>query len=239
MLRSLLLSRDATTVRMVARGFKDLEVEVEHFSEATTALSHAIKSPYDAVVVDDQVEEACIVLEKLIALPACNKSVRIVLAEPVALLNTVFKTGTQVIIYKPLSAERVRHGLRAVRNLMARDRRRSTKRVVTMLSARVSPRQARGSSRQVLVADLSDSGAAIHCEAGDLPASGNLNLEFTLPGDPELIHATAELVWQNDEGAAGVRFLDMPSYARKRLTQWLKEQPAVSRGRSVGTHAGR
>src|SRR5260370_18109609 len=109
MLRSLLLSRDETTVRMVARGFKDLEVKLEDFSEAATALSHAIKSPYDAVVVDDQVKEACIFLEKLIALPACNKSVRIVLAEPVALLNTVFKTGTQFIIYTPLSSERSLH----------------------------------------------------------------------------------------------------------------------------------
>jgi len=41
----------------------------------------------------------------------------------------------------------------------------------------------------------------------------------------EIIHATAELVWQDDEGAAGVRFLDMPSYARKYLLQWLKIQP--------------
>ena len=29
----------------------------------------------------------------------------------------------------------------------------------------------------------------------------------------------------DDEGAAGVRFLDMPSYARKHLLQWLKLQP--------------
>jgi c-di-GMP-binding flagellar brake protein YcgR len=124
-----------------------------------------------------------------------------------------------------LSIERVRQGLRAVRNLMGRDRRRSSRRVRTMIPARVSPRQARGSSKQMLLADLSDSGAALHSEAGDLPLSGMLNLEFSLPGTSELIHATAELVWRDDEGAAGVRFLDMPSYARKHLLQWLKLQP--------------
>jgi c-di-GMP-binding flagellar brake protein YcgR len=225
MLRSLLLSRDENTARIVARGFKDLEIELQQFSDSDAALSHVIKHRYDAIVVDDQLEQSHAVLAKLIALPACSKAVRIVLAEPVAAMHAVFKTGTQVIIYKPLSVERVRQGLRAVRNLMGRDRRRSSRRVRTMIPARVSPRQARGAHRQVLLADLSDSGAAIHSESGDVPVSGMLNLEFILPGNSELIHATAELVWRDDEGAAGVRFLDMPSYARKQLLQWLKQQP--------------
>lgn len=225
MLRSLLLTRDENTARIVTRGFKDLEVELQHFPEPETALTHATNHRYDAIVVDDQVEDAHLILEKMITLPGCSKSVRIALAEPVASMNTVFKTGTQVIIYKPLSLERVRQGLRAVRNLMGRDRRRGSRRVKTMIPVRVSRRQARGAYKQMLLADLSDSGAAVHCEAGDLPVSGTLNLEFALPGMTELVHTTAELVWQDDEGAAGVRFLDMPSYARKHLTQWLKVQP--------------
>jgi hypothetical protein len=51
-----------------------------------------------------------------------------------------------------------------------------------------------------------------------------LNLDFALPGSSDIIHATAELVWRDNEGAAGIRFLDMPSYARKQLMQWLKDQ---------------
>lgn len=225
MLRSLLLTRDENTARIVARGFKDIDVELQHFSETETALVHASKHRYDAIVVDDRIEEAHLVLEKMITLPGCSKSVRIALAEPTAAMHAVFKTGTQVIIYKPLSLERVRQGLRAVRNLMGRDRRRSSRRVRAMIPVRVSPRQARGAYKQMLLADLSDSGAAIHCEVGDMPVNGALNLEFALPGMTELIHATAELVWQDNEGAAGVRFLDMPSYARKHLTQWLRVQP--------------
>ena len=88
----------------------------------------------------------------------------------------------------------------------------------------------------MLLADLSDSGAALHSETGDLPISGMLNLEFALPGTSELIHATAELVWRDDEGAAGVRFLDMPSYARKHLLQWLKLQPAEN---AAAAHSAR
>lgn len=237
MLRSLLLSPNESTARILARSFKDLEVQQEHFSEPDAALAHALKHRYDAIVVDDQLEQSHLLLEKLIELPGSSKTVRIVLAEPTAIMHAVFKTGTQVIIYKPLSAERVRQGLRAVRNLMGRDRRRNSRRVRTMIPARVSPRQARNSYKQMLLADLSESGAAIHCEVGDLPASGTLNLEFLLPGTADLIHATAELVWQDDEGSAGVRFLDMPSYARRQLTSWLKMQPVEKA--SAAAHSSR
>jgi len=223
MLRSLLLSRDDDTVRILKRCFKDLDVDLEHFSETKVAVQKAAELRYDAIVVDDEVEDAKALLERVMELASCTKAVRIALAHPAAKMDSVFKIGTQVILYKPLSPERVRHGLRAVRNLMARERRRGAKRVHTMISARLSPRQSRGTGKQVLIADLSESGAAINFEAGDLPTSSALNLDFALPGSPDRIHAIAELVWQDNQGVAGLRFLDMPSYARKQLCEWLKE----------------
>src|SRR2546428_7434262 len=105
MLRSLLLSRDDNTVRILRRGFKDLEVALDHFAESNAALLHLTKNRYDAIVVDDDIQEARIVLERLIELPSCNKSVRIALADPAVTMHAVFKAGTQVILYKPLSLE--------------------------------------------------------------------------------------------------------------------------------------
>ena len=238
MLRSLLLSHDEATARLIARSFKDLEVGLEHCTETKVAVQKAAEARYDAIVVDDEVKDGKLLLERVMELASCNKSVRIALADPSAKLDSVFKTGTQVILYKPLSHERVRHGLRAVRNLMARERRRGAKRVQIMISARISPRQSRGTGRQVLIADISESGAAIHFENGDLPAATSiLNLDFALPGSPDRIHATAELVWQDNEGVAGLRFLDMPSYARKQLAEWLKDY--AKDPHTLAKHAGR
>jgi hypothetical protein len=237
MLRSLLVTRDEKTVHIVGRVFKDLEVQFEHYDEASIALEKLAKGRYDAIVLDDQIEESVAILERVLAHRSSSKAVRIVLAEPAAAMHAVFKTGTQVILYKPLSLERVRHGLRAVRNLMGRDRRRGSSRVATTLTARV--RHGKGAGTQVFIADISDSGAAIHCGDGDLPYSGNLHLDFALPGDPDRIHVTAELVWQNNGGAAGVRFLDMASYARKKLAYWLKEEIAEKGAKSIATRAGR
>jgi CheY-like chemotaxis protein len=226
MLRSLLLSNDRDTVRVLARVFKDLEVEMDHCGETVTALSQAVEHHYDAVIIDDAMEEPHVALQKLIELPSCSTSVRIVLAEPGAVLHSVFRANTQVVIYKPLSPDRVRHGLRAVRNLMTRERRRGNARVTTALPAKMSPAHARGPGKQITITDLSETGAAIRCDLDYLPASGGVTLDFALPTEPELIHATAELVWQDNKERAGIRFLDMPSHARKQLAKWIKEHPA-------------
>jgi hypothetical protein len=229
MLRSLLLSRNDDTIRMIARGFKDLEVELEPCSDSASALARVVEVRYDAILFDDHVEDAHVVLEKILEFPTCGKSVRIVLAEPKVAIRSIFRKGTQVVLYKPLSAERVRQGLRAVRNLMARERRRGSKRIATMVQARISPRHAKASAIQVLLADISDSGAAIRFENGDLPVSSTINLEFALPGDPDRFHCLAEIVWQDHQGSGGVRFVDMPSYARQRLSEWLKEHDTHAR----------
>jgi ActR/RegA family two-component response regulator len=223
MLCSLLISADDNAARVIGRIFKDLGVECEHCAESKNALQLIAKRRFDAVVIDDSVEQAASILEKLIEAPGYSKSVRILLVDGQGTTSTAFKANTQVVLYKPLSAERVRHGLRAVRNLMARDRRRGSARVATMLSARV--RHGRSSGMQAFISDLSDSGAALQCGDREVP-SGNLHIDFALPNDPDRIYVVAELVWQDSEGTAGVRFMDMAMSARKRLAHWLKEEAA-------------
>ena len=237
MLRSVLVSADSNTVRIVERVFKDLQVSCEHTSDADAVFSDP-KRRFDAIVVDDAIEDAASVLEKVSTFAGCGKAVRIALANPGGVDHARFKASAQIIFYKPISAERVRHGLRAVRNLMGRERRRGAKRVTTMIPVRIL--HARSAGAQVFIADLSDSGAALLCGGGDFPASGNMHMDFAIPGDFERIRATAELMWQNNEGGAGVRFLDMDMGARRRLLQWVKEQAsATEKSRlSALTHTG-
>lgn len=240
MLRSLLLSADPDTIRVISRIFKDLEVGMDHCGEIFAALSQALEHRYDSIIVDDAIEEPHVALEKLIAMPSCGASVRIVLADPAKAIHAFIRANTQVVLYKPLSADRVRHGLRAVRNLMTRERRRGNGRVSTTLSARMSPLHARGPGKQIVITDLSETGAAVRCNLDLLPASGTVNLDFSLPGEPELVHATAELVWQDNKERAGFRFLDMPSQARKQLSKWIKEHPTgTARGSSLSAKSGR
>lgn len=234
MLRSVILSRNESAVHMIARGFKDLEVDLEHCSDYDQFLARALETRYDAIVVDDDFEEAQAALLEIHGYTTCSKSVRIVLAEHKIAMPAIFKTGSQIVLYKPLSLERVRQGLRAVRNLMSRERRRGTRRMAAMVPARVSARHARLSVVQVLLADVNEFGAAIRFERGDLPATNALNLDFALPGSSSRINCLAELVWQDFQGSGGLRFLDMPASARQQLIEWLRKQKSA---RNSAAHA--
>jgi hypothetical protein len=230
MLRSLLLTGDAQSACVLARAFKELEVELKHCAELATALKEIHKHRYDAVLIDDAVEGAHAIGDEFRASSASAKSICIMLAQAGAPIEVKFKASTQIILYKPLTPERVRTGLRAVRNLMSREQRRGTKRVGAMLLASISPRHARRAPRQALITDLSASGAALSCEPEDLPVTTLVNLDFSLPDSLKPIHATAELIWQDRHGSAGFRFVDMPSSERRRLTEWVKEHSGLKQG---------
>ncbi|MFI5069829.1 MAG: PilZ domain-containing protein [Terriglobales bacterium] len=218
---ALLLCGDETITRTVTRVFKDLGVEVEVFDDQKAAARKLGAKKFDAIVADDEVSGATMLLEAARGLPMCGKSVRIILAGGPTAIGTAFQNGTQIVLYKPLSPERVRHGLRAVRNLMAQERRGGFKRVRVDFEAKVS--YGKFANKPVAVEDLSDSGAAIRSE-NPLPASARLSFECTLPGSHELLKAKAEIVWQDTSGGVGIRFLDMPARSRKRLVEWLASE---------------
>ncbi len=224
MLSALVLSKEETVIRVISRVFKDLGVEVEQFVDQKLALRKVSAKKFDAIVADDEIDCAIQLLESARDLPLCRKSVRILLAGGAAATGSSFQGATQIVLYKPLSAERVRHGLRAVRNLMAQER-RSFKRVRVEMQARLS--FGKVTNRQVAIEDLSDSGAAIHSD-NPLPASAQLTFECTLPDFNETIKAKGEIVWQDPHGGVGIRFLDMPAHSRKRLVEWLALESSMT-----------
>ena len=218
MLSALLLCEEEATVRIVTRVFKDLGVDVEICLDEKTALRKLNAKKFDALIADDEINGAPLLLETARDLPECRKTIRIILVGQPTSVGAAFEQGTQIVLYKPLSIERVRHGLRAVRNLMAQERRGGYKRVPVEIQAKLS--YGKFVNRTTTVEDLSDSGAALRCE-NPLPASARLGFECILPNSEQPIKAKAEVVWQDTRGGVGIRFLDMPAQSRKRLVDWL------------------
>ncbi|MGH9511556.1 MAG: PilZ domain-containing protein [Terriglobales bacterium] len=221
MLAAMLFCGEEAIIRTVTRVFKDLGVEVVVCTDHEAAIGRLGAKKFDAIVADDEMDGSTILLEAARGLPTCRKSVRIILAEGRSSVGAVFQGGTQIVLYKPLSLERVRHGLRAVRNLMAQERRGGFKRVRVDFEAKVS--YGKFVNRPVSVEDLSDSGAAIR-SGNPLPASARLDFECVLPASNDLLKAKAEIVWQDTFGGVGIRFLDMPAQSRKRLLEWLASE---------------
>jgi uncharacterized protein (TIGR02266 family) len=74
--------------------------------------------------------------------------------------------------------------------------------------------------------NLSRGGMFVECEGG-LPASGEVDLEFQLPGSPEALRPSARVVWQRpgngDRPGFGVRFLSIDAPAARSLDEYVHE----------------
>ena len=230
-MRSLLLSDDQSAVRVLTRLLRDLDIEVEHYSDSHAAVQRLDQGTFDAIIVDgDDPQGAALVLQTMGAMPSGKTRLVVVLARAQAGVQLGFVTGAHIALYKPISVERVGLGLRAVRNLMARERRRSSERIAVAIPATLGRA---GSGTPVVIVDLSDGGAAIRCEL-PLPSSGLLTLHCLLPDTTGPFMATAEVVWQDTQGQSGIRFVNLASSSRQILVEWLK---AKSRAEKKATSA--
>jgi hypothetical protein len=213
-----LLSQNAHDVQVLTRILRSLDVEVEHWREAQDAITRLTQRQFGAIIVDDDQEGAALVLESARKLPSCKSALGIMLGRRQT-SNRVGSKNAHIVFYKPISIERVTHGLRAVRTLMARERRGGEKRIPVEIPANLACERIR--NIPVLIVDLSDGGAAIRCRQ-QLPTSGLLTLNCLLPHTGSPIQATAEVVWQDANSQFGVRFVDVPLAARQILHEWLK-----------------
>lgn len=233
--RAILVSEDATAVQLMTRVLRDLRVEVEHCPDVADALCQLSRGQVDAIITDtDHPEDSKLLLETAKSLPSCKRALGIVLSRSRVGQNP--PAGAHIVLYKPISVERVVHGLRAIRNLMARERRTGSKRLPVEIPASV--KSDRMGTTEVLIVDLSEGGAAIQAEQ-PVPPAGLLTIECLLPDTSAVMSATAEVVWQDAKKQFGVRFLDVPAGSRTTLNNWLRGNAHLSRKDARGRAAGR
>jgi Tfp pilus assembly protein PilZ len=67
---------------------------------------------------------------------------------------------------------------------------------------------------------LSEEGLALQCEQR-LPTKTKVYFRFSLPGQMRWIQLAGETVWQDSSGRAGIRFVQVPHFARVLLQEWL------------------
>jgi hypothetical protein len=167
-----------------------------------------------------------LMLDSVKALPACKNSLRIVLADRETPLGAAFSTGTHLVIYKPISADRLRNSLRALCNLIGRRHKREFDRIRVRVPALV---QIPGNSRvSASILDISEGGIALSTQQA-IPTMKTVGVQFALPGRTGMITASAEVVWNDVRGRIGVQFVNMEPASRKVLCEWVVAQLTSAR----------
>jgi ActR/RegA family two-component response regulator len=219
MLKSLLLSSDERTVRVLRRVLSDLEIAVEHCSASEDAVRNITRHRFEAIIVDcSNAEESGNVIRASKAAPVNKRALSIVLVDAVGGLKAGFEMGAHFVLHKPLAVERAKASFRAVRALMKSERRLQMRIPVQIPVACVGARQ-----YQAKTIDLCEGGMALHF-VGRVAKEASLRFSLELPGTAKKLEVWGELAWEGDGERAGVRFNNISDSQRKTLRDWMHKQ---------------
>jgi DNA-binding response OmpR family regulator len=218
-LKSLLLSSDEKTIRILRRVLSDLEIVVDYCAHSETAIRKITRERFEAIIVDcADPEQAGQVLRGAKAAPVNKRALSIVLVESSLGLRGGFDMGAHFVLHKPLSNERAKSSFRAVRALMKRERRRQLRVPVQVPVLCTGVR-----SYHAKTLDLCEGGMAIQF-AERIANEESLRFSLELPGIDQKLELRGEVAWEGQTKQAGVRFHDVTEQQQKILRKWLTSQ---------------
>jgi|SRR5215470_6533063 len=228
-LQSLVLCSDEKIVRVLRRVLNDLDIAMEPCAEVDLAIQKLSRRRFEAVIVDcDDAEVAGQILKAARNSPSNKKAVAVAIINGQTDVRAAFELGAHFALYKPISAERAKASFRAARALMKCERRRAARVPVEMpVMYRFKSHGPGGTLERTVSSDLSEDGIGVRL-ARRQGNRGPMHLQFKLPGAKVLVEAEAELAWENPNGQAGIRFIELPDDTRQTLRGWLrKNSPAM------------
>jgi DNA-binding response OmpR family regulator len=220
-LESLLLSRDASLVRVLRPTLEKLSIDVEICQEARAATDILISEKFDAVIVDcDDLKGGLEVLQGLRGTPSNRNSVTFaVLNGKKTTTQEAFGMGANFVLQKPISALNASRCFNAAVNFMVKERRRYFRQPVTMnVQVILSDKELKAAST-----NISEGGIAVQMREA-IPKGAAPRLKFTLPDTSITMDVEAEVAWADLKGHAGLRFQNVPETSQNVLERWLDER---------------
>jgi len=217
-LKSLLLSSDDKIVRVLRRTLGDLDIGVEHCTDAETALRHLTRGQFEAIIVDCAGQGAASVLSSARSAPCNKRAIAVAILDPEIGLRSAFEIGAHFILYKPVSVERAKSSFRAARALMKKERRRNS-RVAVQVPVEMWSKES-GAHFKVHTIDLGEGGCAVHLPRRSKPR-GRWRLSISLPGSDIGIEVGAEFAWEGTGTQVGLRWEDASPKVVSELREWL------------------
>jgi CheY-like chemotaxis protein len=226
--QALLVSTDDSAADVLGRVLPSLDIAVDRSSDPEATLARIQQQKFDLLIADyDDPEAADSVLQLADRLGLGTLTV--ILVADSAKVRAVLNRGAHFVLYKPLSDDAVRAGLRAVTALLNRERRRAFR---VPVQAPVEVTLSDGRKAEGILLDLSETGMDVLTAEAQMPAS-MLGFRFQLPGGPLEVEGHGQVAWANPNGQSGVHFLDLTEAVSSGLREWLKA--TVSAGGSEVT----
>jgi DNA-binding response OmpR family regulator len=231
-LLALLVSTDDSASEILGRVLPASGIAVERFSDLATALDRLQQQRFDALVIDfEDAKAAAQVLEQARHLNSGTTPVTVALVAERSKARDILSSGAHFVLYKPLSDDKAKAGLRAVAALLNRERRRAYRVPVQAPVELTLPdtRKAEG-----ILLDLSETGMDVLTAEPQAPGA-LLKFRFQLPDGSLEVHAHGQVAWANPNGQTGVHFLDVDESTKAQLQVWLQAAAVIHGARPEET----
>jgi CheY-like chemotaxis protein len=216
-LHALLVSTDDAAAEVLGRVLPDFGIAMDRSSEHETALARIQQQRFDALIVDfDNPEISEDVIRQ--AQKLGTGSLSIALVADTTKVREILSGGAHFVLYKPLSEDAAKAGLRAAAALLSRERRRAI-RVPVQAPVEITLPDTRKVDGILL--DLSETGMDVLTAEQQIPGA-LLAFHFQLPNDALEIQAHGQVAWANPNGQTGVHFIDLAEDSSAELKAWLK-----------------
>lgn len=220
-LQALLVSSDDSAADVLGRVLSGYEIAMDRSSDPETTLARVQQQKFDALILDfDQPKLAEDVLREVKRV--ATNPLNIALVDDPAKVRQILSGGAHFVLYKPVSEEAAKIGLRPAAGLLGRERRRAF-RVPVQAPVEITLPDTR--KLDGILLDISETGMDVL--TAEQQASGALlAFRFQLADGALELQARGQVAWANANGQTGVRFLDLPESVQADLKQWLKAAAA-------------
>lgn len=222
-LQALLVSTDDSASDVLGRVLPTFGVAMDRSSDPETTLARIQQQKFEALIVDfDNPEMANEILRQAQKLGTEPLTVALV-ADP-AKVRDILTGGAHFVLYKPISEEAAKAGLRAAAALLNRERRRAVRIPVQAPVEITLP-----DKRKVdgILLDLSETGMDVLTAEQQIPGA-LLAFRFQLPDGGLTVEGHGQVAWANPNGQTGVHFLDLTETTKSELKTWLQTAASAS-----------
>ena len=220
-LQALLVSTDDSAADVLGRVLPALGITVDRSSDPETTMARIQQQKFDAIIADfDDPKAASEALQTARNLGSGALSIALV-ADPTR-VRDILSGGAHFVLYKPVSEDGAKAGLRAAAALLSRERRRAF-RVPVQAPVQITLPDTRKVDGILL--DLSETGMDV-LTAEPQTTGSLLAFNFQLPDGTVQVEAHGQVAWANPNGQTGVRFLDVPEEVSAGMKAWLKAAAA-------------
>ena len=217
-LLALLVSTDDSASEILGRVLAASGIAVERFSNVEAATDRLRQQRFDAIVVDfEDPEAAGTVLAESRILNSGTATITVALVADPGRVRDILSGGAHFVLYKPLSDDKARAGLRALAALLNRERRRAQR---VTVQAPVDLVLSNDSKAEGILLDLSETGMEILTAEPQAPGA-QLSFRFHLPDGTLDLNARGRVAWANRNGQTGVHFLELDEPTKARLQAWV------------------